>query len=143
MSSLLQPEFIKSKFTITGYGCDFIEVNKIPYYSSCIVSTSIEPTLWKPISTETISKPDLEELLPFDPDVIILGTGANHQFLSVDLQTLIKNNNDDFSFLEKNTNPTNLISIESMTTNAACRTFNILAAEGRNVIAALIIKKKE
>ena len=140
MSSLLQPEIIKSKFTITGYGSNFIEVNKVPYSSSCIVSTSIEPNLWKPTSIKSITKADLEELLSFDPDVVILGTGSKHQFLPLDLQTLRKkNNDDDISFLEKDNNLTNCISIESMSTNAACRTFNILAAEGRNVVVALII----
>ena len=142
MSSLLQPEIIKSKFTITGYGFNFIEVNKVPYYSSCIVSTSNEPTLWKPLSTETVTKPDLEELLAFEPDIIILGTGHNHQFLSVDLQTVMKKNkNNDVSFLDKDNDLLNSISVESMSTNAACRTFNILAAEGRQIVAALIIEK--
>ena len=32
------------------------------------------------------------------------------------------------------------IGVESMDTHAACRTFNILAGEGRHVIAALVLE---
>jgi uncharacterized protein len=144
MSSLLQPEIIKSKFTITGYGYDFIEVNKIQYDTSCIVSTSIEPILWSPYDIKHISKQNLEDLLTYQPDVIILGTGRSQHFLPIELQTLQKK--QDFSaatFLNQEPNfSANLISIECMSTDAACRTFNILAAEGRSVTTALIIEKK-
>lgn len=58
------------------------------------------------------------------PEIILLGTGAVWQMISP--QNLML-------FYEKN------IGVEIMTTDAACRTFNVLASEGRHVAAGLVI----
>lgn len=57
-----------------------------------------------------------------DADVVLLGTGAKIQFLPADLRAALKEAD---------------IAVEVMDTAAACRTFNVLMAEGRAVVAAL------
>ena len=56
-------------------------------------------------------------------DVWLLGTGAQARFLPIELRKSLKSKG---------------YHIESMDTGAACRTFNVLIAEGRRVSAALL-----
>ena len=56
-------------------------------------------------------------------DVILLGCGPKMRFLPPALQNALKNNG---------------LSIDIMDTGAACRTYNVLLAEGRRVVAALL-----
>jgi uncharacterized protein len=55
--------------------------------------------------------------------VILIGTGARQVFLPPATQ---------IHFFRRN------VGFEVMSTDAACRTFNVLAAEGRHVVAALL-----
>jgi uncharacterized protein len=61
----------------------------------------------------------------FSPEVVLLGTGEKHQFLHPKIYQ---------SLTERG------IPLECMTTAAACRTYNILMSEGRQVLAALILQ---
>ncbi|MEO6966850.1 MAG: Mth938-like domain-containing protein [Rhodanobacteraceae bacterium] len=65
-----------------------------------------------------------EPILILDPDVVLLGTGANQKFPS---QAVLA------AFLQRG------IGIEAMDNAAAARTWNVLAGEGRNVVAAFIL----
>ena len=80
---------------------------------------------WAPATLASLNKADIKALLAFEPSVIIMGTGAEHVFPAHDLLAPVYDKH---------------IGLEIMTTEAACRTFNILADEGRDVLAALIIK---
>jgi len=62
--------------------------------------------------------------VPLQPDIVVLGTGASLRFPHPRLTRAL---------LEQR------IGLEVMDTAAACRTFNILAAEGRRVAAALML----
>lgn len=62
-------------------------------------------------------------LKALDSDVILLGTGTTMAFLPADLRKVLKADG---------------LNIEYMDTAAACRTFNVLMAEGRRVVAALL-----
>jgi uncharacterized protein len=64
-------------------------------------------------------------LLAWDIELVILGTGKRQHFPKPQLLRLL--------YEER-------IGVESMDTAAACRTFNILAGEGRKVAAALIVE---
>lgn len=57
------------------------------------------------------------------PEILLLGTGKAHQFIHPDLKKAFK---------------TEGISVDSMDTGAACRTYNILLSEGRHVAALLM-----
>jgi uncharacterized protein len=66
----------------------------------------------------------LHLLVKMSPKVLLLGVGEKSQILPQDLLDPFINAG---------------IGVEVMTTGAACRTYNVLMAEGRNVVAALII----
>ena len=94
------------------------------YYSgSIIVSASRIINNWPPVSADKLQESDLVPILELMPEVLILGTGHKQVFLAPEMMA---------SFYQ------NGIGIEVMKTDAACRTFNILVSEGRNVVAALI-----
>ncbi|MDX1626991.1 MAG: MTH938/NDUFAF3 family protein [Wenzhouxiangellaceae bacterium] len=80
----------------------------------------------RPWAVESLDDVDAEALAPvFEarPDVVLLATGRSLRFPPPDLQV---------AFLER------AIGLEVMTLDAAARTFNVLASEGRDVIAAMI-----
>lgn len=80
---------------------------------------------WPVSSMRDINESSLAPVLALEPDVLLLGTGQDLVFPAAPVHAEI---------LARN------IGLEAMDTPAACRTYNILVAEGRRVIAALIIK---
>jgi uncharacterized protein len=79
---------------------------------------------WGPACAEDLAAEHLEAILDLDPQVIILGTGGTQVFPDqrVYLPALQLG-----------------LGVEVMDTGAACRTYNILASEGRKVAAGLIM----
>lgn len=77
-----------------------------------------------PDSYEALDESHIEFALDFDPEILLLGTGDNIQFPAAELMSLPA---------------TRGIGLEVMDTAAACRTFNILAGENRQVVAILLI----
>ncbi len=78
---------------------------------------------WAPGSMEELRLEHLENLFALEPEVALLGTGPNQGFLGRDLMIEVYKRG---------------IGLEIMTTHAACRTYNILASDGRRVAAALL-----
>lgn len=109
---------------ITGYSEDFIEINKKRYAQNLIVLTNELILNWTAISFSDLTATHFIEIAQLNPEVVLLGTGPKHQFLHPKITQ---------NLTEKN------IPIECMTTAAACRTYNILMSEGRNVAAALLL----
>ncbi len=79
---------------------------------------------WQVTDFESLTEKSFDLLLEIKPEVVLLGTGEKHQFLHPKI----------FRKLTESGIP-----LECMTTAAACRTYNILMSEGRNVAAALIL----
>ena len=109
--------------TVTSYGPGFVEINHERYEGTVLV-----------VPTGPIGRPDIagfdalapehfEALLATDPEVVLLGTGEQHRFAHPRLLASLASRR---------------IGIESMSTGAACRTYNILMAEGRRVVALLL-----
>jgi len=109
---------------ITGYGENFIEINKTKYSQNLIVMADKIVEDWQVKSFSLLSEMSFDDLLELKPEVILLGTGDRHQFLHAKI----------FRKLTERSIP-----LECMTTAAACRTYNILMSEGRNVAAALFL----
>lgn len=65
-----------------------------------------------------------EPILALEPDVVLLGSGGRQQFPS---QSVLA------AFLQRG------VGIEVMDNTAAARTWNVLASEGRNVVAAFVL----
>ncbi|MDH3948954.1 MAG: MTH938/NDUFAF3 family protein [Gammaproteobacteria bacterium] len=81
-------------------------------------------TEWEPNQLPELTAAHMEVVLSLDPELVLLGTGARQQFPAMDILTTFHRAQ---------------IGIEVMDTAAACRTFNILVAEGRHVAAALLM----
>ncbi len=109
---------------ITGYGADFIEINKKRHSQNLLVLADRVFLDWLTGKFEDLTEANFNQILELKPEVVLLGTGEKHQFLH---PKIVRNLTE------------NGIPLECMTTAAACRTYNILMSEGRNVAAALIL----
>ena len=89
-------------------------------YEGAVFVTPDQTSLWDIEGFDAITP---EVFAGMDVDVILLGTGARMQFLPLNVRTAMKEAG---------------LAVEVMDTAAACRTFNVLMAEGRRVLAALL-----
>lgn len=109
---------------VTAYGPGFIEINRIRYTSGVLLTPErVDP--WPVASFDALAEADLERLLALQPEVALLGTGTTQRFPHPRLSRSLA---------------AARIGLEVMTTAAACRTYNILMAEGRRVAAALLLE---
>lgn len=108
---------------ITGYGDGWVEVSAVRYEHSLIVLPNLIVADWLVKDFDSLTVAHFERIAELKPEVVLLGTGKIHRFIHPRL-----------------TAPLTAIgvSVECMDTAAACRTYNILMAEGRNVATALI-----
>jgi uncharacterized protein len=110
--------------TVTAYGPGFIEINKVRHTSAVLLTPGqVEP--WSISSFDQLRESDFARLRDLNPEVVLLGTGARQRFPHPGLSRALTDAG---------------IGIEAMHTAAACRTYNILMAEGRKVAAALILE---
>jgi uncharacterized protein len=108
----------------TGYGEGYVSINDQRYTHSVIVAPEGEVVRWDASNLETLTPEHIEALRARAPELVLLGTGPSHRFPKPDvIRPLI----------------TARIGFESMDTKAACRTYNILMAEGRQVLAAILV----
>jgi len=115
---------------IQSYAADGFKISGQEYKISVIVTPEAAQGWNAPSAVDDLTAADFEEVIvrADELDVILLGTGAKMAFLSTDLK----------SDLDAQLAPRGLM-IECMDTGAACRTFNVLAAEGRRVAAMLLM----
>lgn len=109
---------------ITGCDESFIEVNKQRYTQSLIVTPHQLMTNFQVSDWVNLTEAHFTEIAALNAEVVLLGTGAKHQFLHPKTYLPLTQKG---------------IPLECMTTAAACRTYNILMSEGRNVAAVLIL----
>lgn len=108
----------------SGYGDGFVAVNGQVYRQSIIVSPASVRTDWVVAGFSALTQENFQVLLELKSEILLLGTGARQHFARPELyRDLIKAG----------------IGVEFMDTPAACRTYNILAAEDRNVAAAILL----
>ena len=110
---------------ITGYSPEWVGINHQRFEHSVIVLPTEVRTDWEVSDFDDLKVEDFALLLTLKPEVVLLGTGQKHRFIHPRLIAGLTENN---------------IAVECMTTDAACRTYNILMAEGRMVAAALILE---
>ena len=113
--------------TVTSYDENGVEINLIPYDYSLIVLPEISPAAWPVSSFDALTTEHFEQINAITPDVVILGTGARQRFIHPRLTASLT---------------ARRIGVECMDNQAACRTYNILMAEGRKVALALIFAAK-
>ena len=110
---------------IRAYAVGEITIGDTHYHNSIMVTPTQIVTDWAARTVAALAEQDFTLMLKFDPEVVLLGTGANITFPHPSITYPLLNQS---------------IGLEVMDTAAACRTYNILAGEGRNVLAALIIE---
>jgi uncharacterized protein len=110
---------------IRSYGPAGVQVGERTLTRSTIVSPSRLIEDWRPRSIDELLQADLAPLLEWRPGVVLIGTGARQRFPAQDLLAALYASRLGFEFMD---------------TGAACRTYNVLVAEGRDVAAALIVE---
>ena len=118
-----QPDTMQAQ-SITGYGPGWVAVNGEKHTSSVLVSAAGEPQHWNCARFEDLTAMHFSQLLELGPELVIFGSGERIQFPKPQwLEALFARR----------------IGLETMDTQAACRTYNFLAGEGRQVVAALLL----
>jgi uncharacterized protein len=122
----LQPDFAPDMQMVTAYGPGYVMLNGVRHTTACLFAPQQAPRPWGVESVSALQSGHIETLLTEPlPELVLIGTGTRQHLLSPALmRRLIAQR----------------IGWEVMDTAAACRTYNILAGEGRRVLAALIIE---
>lgn len=145
---LLQREANSSLNTVSAYGDDYIEINGVRYEHAVYFDPINQIQKWDVNNIQDVTKNKIYQAIGIDkktqspmdfldnvtpskpenaPEVVLIGTGSTQHFLP---STMI---NDILGMG---------IGVEVMATDAAARTYNILMAEGRKVVAALLPLKE-
>jgi uncharacterized protein len=125
----LQPDRLDVQ-SILGYGPGWVGLanqgvaEKVS--SSVLIGSRGERQEWLCEHFEDLSAAHFEQIVGLRPELVIFGSGTRLRFVP---PAFLK----DLMSLR--------IGVETMDTLAACRTYNILAGEGRHVIAALVIER--
>ena len=122
----LSEDIVTNRYRFTGYTQTSVSVNEIEYSTNLILSPDdlIQP--WNASSVGALQYQDFDAVLALNPEVVLLGTGEHQIFPEPAIFGL---------FGERR------IGLEVMNNGALCRTFNILVAEDRAVVAALFLDK--
>ena len=120
----IERELPEGQNTFTGYGEGYVEVNGTRHRESLLVSGERIITDWPAAAIDALSADHIAAIVELAPEIVLIGTGATFRFPEPALLAPLQRAG---------------IGVEVMDTQAACRTYNILLAEGRNVAAALII----
>ncbi len=109
---------------ITAYAAGEIRMRDRVFRASLIATREAVIEEWQPAAVEALVIDDFARLLELAPDVVILGTGATQRMPPPELFA---------AFAARR------IGLEVMDTGAACRTYNVLLSEFREVALALIV----
>jgi len=107
---------------IRSYAPGSLRVGDRTYETSIIVSRSELVAPWRPRTLADLRPEDLEPVLALRPEVLLIGTGPRQVFPDRALLAPLH---------------AARVGFEVMDTAAACRTYNVLVGEGREVAAAL------
>lgn len=112
---------------INAHGAGWIEVSGQRFEHSLLLSSSpaVPPVLWRPVCFEDLADEDFRDWKIEEIELVILGSGSSLRFPRPEWLTHLMQQR---------------IGVETMDTPAACRTYNILASEGRKVTAALLVE---
>jgi uncharacterized protein len=110
-------------FTASGAG--FVEVNRERYSAGLIVLPDRVVPNWGEAGFAALGADDFAQLLAYDPEVVVFGSGSTLRFPHPRLLAPLAHAR---------------VGVEVMDTRAACRTFNILVGENRRAVAAILIE---
>ena len=117
-------ESANADYVFGHYGDGKLTVNETAYNTSLIIFPDKLTTDWPVNSLEELDISHFQEIIDRQPDIALLGTGATQKFPAPPLRRALIDAG---------------LNLEVMDTAAACRTYNLLVSEGRDVAAAVII----
>ena len=109
---------------ITGHGDGYIAVNHQPISDAVIVMPEKLINPWIVGDFLTLTMDDFAVMIELQPELVVFGSGQVFRFPHASILAA-------FAKVK--------IGFEVMDTPAACRTYNVLASEGRRVAAALLV----
>lgn len=114
--------------TIRAYGQGWVNVNGDKLGASVVIGSKGQRFDWHCTRFDLLTNAHFSVLADASPELVIFGSGDRLRFPKPEWLTSL--------FAKR-------IGIETMDVAAACRTYNILAGEGRNVLLALLLEKSE
>jgi uncharacterized protein len=119
-----QPDQLDGVNNITHYDVDTLRVQGELHSASVLVPWVGATQPWNATSTDELTPAHFEAVLALEPEVVIFGSGPRLKFVSPALYR---------SLIDRR------IGVETMDSGAACRTYTVLANEGRRVVAAILL----
>jgi uncharacterized protein len=119
----MRADRIEGQNAIARHGPEGVVVNGVEHTESVVVPWRGEVVPWLAESFESLAADHFARIAALKPELVIFGSGARLRFPAPALlRPLIDAG----------------VGVETMDTAAACRTYNVLLAEGRSVVAALL-----
>ena len=119
-----QPDGLAGTNTVSRHEPGAVWVNGTRWSGSLLLPWRGAVRPWEPKSLGELTAAHFEAALALAPELVIFGSGARLHFISAALYRALIDAR---------------IGLETMDTAAACRTYNVLASEGRSVVAALLV----
>jgi len=108
----------------TSYGDGYVEVNAVRFDHSIVVMADRPVSTWDAAAFDALAVAHFERIAAMGPELVLFGSGARLRFPHPRLLAPLHARG---------------IGVETMDVQAACRTYNILVAEGRRAAAALVL----
>ena len=109
---------------VTGCGAGWVRIGADEHRASFVVAPDAIVTPWAGGGFEGLAEDDFVRVKALDPEIVLLGTGSRQRFPHPRLYRALTDAG---------------IGVEIMDSAAAARTYNIIAAEGRRVAAAILL----
>jgi uncharacterized protein len=120
----LQPDRIETQ-SVTAYGPGWVAIQGEKIQHSVLITSGGLRLDWQCQRFEDLGPQHFAQLAELDVEIVIFGSGERLRFPKPEWQ---------LGLMQRR------VGLETMDTQAACRTYNILAGEGRKVAAALLIE---
>ncbi|MGZ5276806.1 MAG: Mth938-like domain-containing protein [Caldimonas sp.] len=119
----MRADRIEGQNAVARHGPDGVVVNGLTWTESVIVPWTGAVVPWQAATFEALEAEHFARIAALAPELVLFGSGRRLRFPPAALlRPLIDAR----------------IGVETMDTAAACRTYNVLLAEGRSVVAALL-----
>ena len=115
------PDFL---YVLRGVSDAGVLVNQETLATSFLLAPNELVQDWRPTSSSDLQPADMDAVIALQPALVLLGTGPRQRFPAAAVMAALL---------------TRGIGIEVMDSAAAARTFNVLATEGRRVVAAFLL----
>ena len=119
-----QPDTLDGVNVITRFEAGRLWVGSTPFEHSLLVPWVGDVLPWGAAALADLQAGHFERIVALKPEVVIFGSGPRLRFVSPALMQALT---------------AQRVGVETMDTGAACRTYNVLASEGRSVVAALLL----